>query len=650
MSEYADISKITENFRDGITWRSILAIVYSAIFLFPVTLYMNLVSGVGVSSVYITIILFSELAALFGTKLTKQEVYMMFMFVGWASSSTFVLDTVVWRYYLMTNPVSFSFVDPGSNLPIPLAIPWWWAPPYGSNAYLQRTVLQLPWLIPLAIAMAFVLLHFAADLSLAMLFGKLYIEEEKLEFPLQRPTAEICITLAERKEDRLKVFTLFAFLGVMWGTIAYGLPNFSKYILRSTAISFSPFVDLSSNLESLGLIGSTLVLTIEPLSYLSGFLIPLKISASLMIGVLLIAIVGNYLALTQFSSLFPRWRLDWFPGMPSSLIAQKSVLDVWFGFFIGLAIGLSIVSLYNTRKSFIKTIKLFSNFKKISLEGYLDLKLILVIYLSSTIAGLILFYLLVPEATPTLLFLAGLTNILGGFLLTAVSTRAVAETGYGIGIPYLWQGIVLASGYKYLNAWLINPPMPGSMTPSFVASLKVAYLTETKPSSYFKGLLILIPSTWLAGIFWVSVFWSLAPIPSSSYPNTAISWPTTLVSSLIWLSRSFGYLNLSMVIPGIVIPIVLGLFFQRFPFPISLIALVSGMSSYSGGPVATGIFIANFIGSLIAEKIIIKRMGKEWFYTYRAALVAGFAAGEGTAVAIFAAIVVTAKAMWVLPF
>lgn len=74
------------------------------------------------------------------------------------------------------------------------------------------------------------------------------------------------------------------------------------------------------------------------------------------------------------------------------------------------------------------------------------------------------------------------------------------------------------------------------------------------------------------------------------------------------------------------------------------------MSSYSGGPAVTGIFIANFVGSLIAEKIIMKRMGKEWFYTYRSALVAGFAAGEGTAVAVFASIVVTAKAMWVLPF
>ncbi|MEM0050884.1 MAG: hypothetical protein QXW39_10195 [Candidatus Bathyarchaeia archaeon] len=650
MSNYIDVSEITEKFKDGITWRSAIAIVYSAIFLFPVTLYMSLVSGVGISSVYITIILFSELAALFRTRLSKQEVYMMFMFVGWASSSTFILDTVVWRNYLMTNPLSFSFRDPGSGLPIPLAIPWWWAPPYGSNAYLQRTVLQWSWLVPLGIAMTFNLLIFAADLSLTMLFAKIYIEEEKLPFPLQRPTAEICITLAERSEDRVRIFTLFAFLGFLWGTIAYGLPNFSRYIIGSTAASFNPFVDLSQNLERLGLQASILMFTIEPLSYLSGLLIPLNISASLMIGDLLIAVVGNHLALTYFCSFFPQWKLDWFPGMPSALIAQKSVVDVWFGFFVGLTIGLSVVSLYNSRRAFVRTANLLFKFRGAELEGYLDLRWIVAIYLCSTLGGLALFYVLVPSAPFTLIILAALINVIGGFLLTAVSTRSVAETGYGISIPYLWYGILLFSGYRYLDAWLISPPMPGAMTPSFVASLKVAYLTETKPSSYFKGLLILIPSTWLAGIFWVSVFWSLAPIPSSAYPNTTLSWPTALVSNLIWLSRSFGQISFILFGPGIIIPIILGILLSKFPLPISLIGLVSGMASYSGGPAVTAIFIANFLGSLFAEKVIIRRMGKDWFYNYRASLVAGFAAGEGTAVAIFAAAVVTAKAMWVLPF
>jgi hypothetical protein len=70
--------------QSGFTWRTVLAIVYAAIVLLPAHLWLQLSSGImlDLGLRYATLLLFVEVSRMWGKKLTKQEV-----FIIWAMTS-----------------------------------------------------------------------------------------------------------------------------------------------------------------------------------------------------------------------------------------------------------------------------------------------------------------------------------------------------------------------------------------------------------------------------------------------------------------------------------------------------------------------------------------------------------------------------------
>ena len=60
----------------GLTWRSFLAILYGIFILMPALIFLNCATGQTVS-VWILVLLWVELARLFGGKLSRQELFIM---------------------------------------------------------------------------------------------------------------------------------------------------------------------------------------------------------------------------------------------------------------------------------------------------------------------------------------------------------------------------------------------------------------------------------------------------------------------------------------------------------------------------------------------------------------------------------------------
>jgi hypothetical protein len=100
--------------------------MYAVAFLSPVIIYLSLVSGATLlgPSVYVTIILFSEFARLFGKPLKKQEIFIIF-FLIWdmaSISSSFFLG-FIYRAFFVNTQITMSFKDPFTDIPLPLEIP-----------------------------------------------------------------------------------------------------------------------------------------------------------------------------------------------------------------------------------------------------------------------------------------------------------------------------------------------------------------------------------------------------------------------------------------------------------------------------------------------------------------------------------------------
>lgn len=646
----------TTKLEEGFTWRSLSAIVYAAVFLAPATLYLSLVAGVGISAVYVVVILFTEIARIWGKPLKKQEVYVMYTFVGWATGITFFLGNVVFRHYFMTSPIAWSFTDPATGLPIPEVVPTWWAPTPGSVAYSVRSMLRPEWFLPIAVGISFIVFWFVAEIALTMLCAQLYIQTEPLTFPLQRMDAQVVITLSEREPYRMRVFTISAFVGLVFATLQYAIPIISLGVFGVSAYFLPiPWLDLTTSVVERIFPGGCFAIPTDLLAYATGFLLPWEVAVSMFVGSMSTSLVGNWLARTTFAPYFPEWSLEWVPGTPIMTIMQRSILWVWFSPFIGFTLAGAFLTIFKTRRYIVKSIKSLTKLSKSSREaGYLPLHVIIVMYLIGTGGPILLFLTLVPRWSGWLpLVLIPLS--VGWPLISALfSTRAVGEAGYGISVPYLWNATIIATGYPYADAWFIpaGSMVAGHTAPGMVASLKVASLTNTKPSSYFKGLIFIIPVVWIMGFIYVSLFWTIAPIPSAVYPIPRISWPINIMEQSLWITKRVTSFKPNLIASSFVgmtlIGVAGGILRSYLHIPFSLIGLIVG-ACYSSLLFPPYTF-ASFLGALVGRYVLQRRFGKEWWLTYRAAIVAGVATGEGVMVGITAAAIMIAKCLWTLPY
>jgi hypothetical protein len=173
---------------------------------------------------------------------------------------------------------------------------------------------------------------------------------------------------------------------------------------------------------------------------------------------------------------------------------------------------------------------------------------------------------------------------------------------------------------------------------------KLSELMDTKYTDFIKGSLT---ASFLAVIFsfvYVSLFWSISPIPSPLYPAVSIYWPVNVIMSGLWITGSVVTKNAFQVVAGSAIVgavVSLGLDFLKVPF--SLIGFVIGTST----PFPT--IATSLIGALFG--IVLQRLyGKAWFNENKSTIAAGLVLGSSLAMVIGVAIAMVIKGGWVLPY
>jgi len=643
-------NELSREYETGWTWKSMLAILFAGVAVLPLNLYLFLVSGasMAVASTFIVAILFSQLASFLGTRIRKQELFIIYAVSGIVAGNPAAIF-LVYRHYYINSYVTRTFMDPYSGRPVPDAIPDWWVPPLDSPANELRSFLHADWLLPYALSfLQFGILVVVSEIALAIMSAHLYIRKEKLPFPLANIGSQMVTTLAERPRDRMYVFTLALSISAAYSFFLYGLPALSlgAYNVQLQFIP-TPWLDLTAGFYGIEqfMPGAALGIHTDPIIWATGFLLGLDVLACILIGSLSCWVFGNWVALNYLQDVFPLWAQEWTKGMSLALVWQRSTLRIWSFLQVGFMLALALVTIAPAYKVLARGLGSIGKQKK----GFVDSEYpafwkALAVYIVSVGLSIVVLLICLPDFP---IWIAMLAAYGFGTIMTLAGTRSIGETGVVITMPYMWQGTVLLSGYRKIGAWFVYPTIGGTYAPSWVQNLRIAELTETKPMDFFKAYFFgFLVYNFLSLIF-VEFYWSIAPIPSSIFPYTLMQWPYQATIDNMWISRQItakpevlGMAFLGMSALGIA-----GQAISRFAgLPFSFAGLVAGTVTIP--PIA----IAYFLGGLLGQLLIKRFVGEEWWNSYRAILVAGIAAGEGLIVGIFSTFILLFKSVWILPF
>jgi len=627
------VQETTPTLKPGMTWRSFVAMLTAILIFLPASIYMNLTSGagtLGVAASFVIAIIFSEITRYFGNPLTKQELFIMFSVVSAVSSLVTPYYGLIWRVYYSTHPV-FSHVllygQPLVNL-----IPSWFVPKDLSVLQL-RTFFVGEWFQPIAIVLIMVLLGLVQSVSIGLFCSHLFVDVEKLEFPFAKIQSSLVQVLSEKKEDQMRIFIFSVMIGLVFGLIIYA-PQ-----LIGTPIIPLPFVDLTSFTQDV-LPGAVIGLSTDILTYAMGIVIPLSVATCLVISSIFVYVIANNLFLVHFPNVFPQWVQEYYPGMGIASLQYRSTLRIWLPFQFGMSMAMAFWYVFLLRKEVFKSFKLIGKIRS-GAGGWTSVPVVLIIFVLSSLASAGLFLYFVPEYPA---WIAILLSTGYSFLMALISSRALGIGGMSPSFPYPWRMITLFTDYKGLVGWDFQPAIETGGSSGIVQSIKIAYLTETKPMDFIKMFIIGNIAALLLSVVFYDFFWRMTPIPSTAYPYTLMYWPQSMLELLMYATRQIQIppenigigMGISMVLVAAESVV------TKLGVPFSAIGLLLG--AFQIPPAA----IAIFVGSLISDVIVVRIIPgwKDLKFMAMAGLMAGVSISAGLGVSVS----IILKSAWIWPW
>jgi len=111
--------KAEVEYKRGLTWRVALACIYAIVVFMPANLFMMLLTNTGVGIGYSVLLFFTGLAAIYGMRLTTQEVWLMLAMSG-AVGNTMALGLLQSWYSTRLSLDVWRFRTPDTGLPFSL--------------------------------------------------------------------------------------------------------------------------------------------------------------------------------------------------------------------------------------------------------------------------------------------------------------------------------------------------------------------------------------------------------------------------------------------------------------------------------------------------------------------------------------------------
>ena len=634
--------------KSGLTWRVVLATIYSAVVLLPTLIWAELMIGPPpVDLTWAVVILFYWLALMYGAPLSKQELLVMFAAVGTAAYAGVGLDfpSAFYRVWFSNSPIVHAYG-------ISELLPYWWVPKNELiRAQVIRTFLHPEWGPVILFSMIFWILSLVMGISLGFFYYYLYTEVEKLPWPMARVNVEILSVLESREPERMRIFVLSALIGFVYSMIAYGTPILSQSLigLRIEIIPI-PWLDMSEAFQDV-LPGAMVGLDTNPLNYLLGIVLPwYHLIVCMFATSLFVSLIGNPMVVWYFPYLIPKW-VEFPKGMKLPDILYWSNLYIWIAVSIGAGFAVFVEQIIARRKSLYMTFKsLYKPSSALKLAGGLSFKSILGIYLVGTLVWFLLLELILIPGFPMLplLFLIVVWPALYGL----ISIRAYAETGLSIPAPPEFaNNILIATMMAYnipvhskLGIWPWFAPLGVPTGFEWARRFYICSGVRCTFRSYIKAVyLVAAPVAMLLNFIFSEFIWKMSYIPSPMFPYAQIFWPLRAARSVLWYTRQIYSLNPMLIIYSFIIVLGMSSVANILHIPISTIGIMTGIQ-----PLPTP--LAMFIGATLRKIVYHASKGRIDLRKYGYMMLGGFAMGLSVAIAISVSIAIFLKSIWPLPY
>jgi hypothetical protein len=642
----------------GLTWRTVLAFIFIIFIIQPAIVYNWLVNGLwglgfgyGVMS-WTVILLWVGLSRLWGTALSSKEIFIIRIV-----ESIGLMNTGYYFAYLLRNEY-FANSEIARIYGVQQAVPPFYSP-IGADAQrimLSRTFFDPAWALPILASVCVpVLLSAVANYALGLLAYSLYVREEKLAFPVASWDARTIKAFGERQLSNIRIIALAVTGGVLYGFATNGLTS----IIGIPLVPRYP-IDLTSMIENV-LPGASFSFSLDITPYIWGFIFPLEITAAQFLLSAVIFLVAN--PVITMNNLWPA-ESQWVPGQGVLWMTNMSSLYFWNSFAIGWGLALATIPLLIGYKTVIRAFRgLGKSFSGAS-EWWLNGRNILLIYVASASAAIILTMILVPgfPIWISVVFTLGVS-----FVITLLQTSTAGVT-IGANVPYLRETMIYYSGYRGLDIWFTPTEMFLFLGGSNITQqLLMSSMIDEDVKEYTKAYFILVVLGLVGSLIFVSVFWRLNPIPGWAYTYTISGWPVEAMNfwrwqSWLWTGNLFGpkiQLDLGIAnFPKLQIP-----YFMATGFSISTVLFlisdlilhkpylpIAMLAAVPPAPYAAFNYIlALFIGSLISH-IIGRTVGREFWDSNKGFLAFGVLIGDGVVTSVLMIASLLNKSTWLLPY
>lgn len=637
----------------ALTPKIVLMFLFTALVLQPLVIYYFLLTNSFYAfSYWIPILLFAEIASLARADFTSRELFMLLIFQPVAFSYSLFFVNFIRNMY-------FAYSEPSKYFGIAQHVPSWWVPPdtVVATLYEEKWVfLDRAWLQPIGLALVFAVLAILIDLSLGYLSYMLFVVEERLEFPFARATIAMVTTLANREPTTLRTLFAATAAGIVLNLVLKFLPYMlSVFLLGGTFIvGGTPFYgyDFTGYLDYI-LPGAAFLVVTDPLSYISGLLIPPVVAVTQFAASFALYFVGTHL-ITRLD-LWPT-ESKWVTGWGYWTLQFRSMLYFYVSLLIGMSLAAMILPLAMNPRPLMRA---FKSLRVISARGGVSASLLITLFLGSSVTASLLAWYLTGFRFPLYMLLILLVG--GSFFATYIATASAGVTVFGTSVPYLRELMIFASGYDRRDIWFVPMPALLSSAPlgtaaatlasplggsSIAQALLQADIVGVKHSDFVSAYILLIAINVASSFIFSNIFWSISPIPSSAYPYTITGWPVDAVNwarMQVWIWT--GYLfRQTWIALGFAVGAALfavSNFVLKAPYLLIVALTGAGM----GVPWA----FSQMLGSIIGRRALSKVLGEKWsVYSYL--IVTGIFLGDAVMEMLRVLMIILARAQWLLPF
>jgi len=611
LKEYRDLLAAPEKFEDGFGWKSIIGAIFIGFLMMPGSMYLGLVigTGIGPAARWVTIILFAEIAKRAYTRLSQQEIFVLYYMAGAAMASPF--SGLLWNQYLVQS-------EAARMLGLTQHIPAWVAPGVGSDALVDRTFFHRDWLIPILLMIGFEIISAVDHFGLGYALYRLTSDVEKLPFPMAPVGALGNMALAESTERdtsswKWRLFSIGGMIGLAFGAIYVLLPAASGVILSEPIQIFPiPWIELTYVTEDLFPAVATGIQLDLGLFFI-GMVLPFWAVIGGGIG-FIITLIANPILYEH--GILHRWH----KGMATVETIFANNFDFYMSFGIGLGLAIAAIGIFHVFFSF-KQKHMESLRERLAIlfsppkgRGDFSIWIAIGIYVLSTTAYIIISSMLVP-GFPWIFLVAY------GFIYTPiisyVSARMEGIAGQFVSLPMVREASFIAAskffGYAGIGIWYA--PIPIHNYGKATQRWREIELTGTSFRSIIKAEILVIPIVLIASLLFSQYIWHLAPIPSVNYPYAQELWHLQALNTLLLQSATlegnspfFEALKVDYMAVGMALGVITYWALAAIKLPVMLIyGIIRGLSQTS----PHGIFL-EIIGALVGRYYFIKKYGLTW--------------------------------------